>query len=68
VIHAAEAAAVQCTAHVYTAPGKPRVAWNDEQSRVQLVDGLVSDALRLLGHLALVASQDVEPAEYSGGR
>jgi hypothetical protein len=57
VIRAAEVAAVQC-----------RVAWNDEQSRAQLVDGLVSDALRLLGHLALVASQDVEPAEDSDGR
>ncbi|MFI1855299.1 IS1182 family transposase [Streptomyces sp. NPDC020480] len=81
---AAEAAAVQCTAHDYTGPGKPRIAWNDEQARAELVDVLVTDALRLLGHLpdqqlgekaanaagllALVAGQDVEPAEDSDGR
>ncbi|MEE1667913.1 IS1182 family transposase [Streptomyces sp. WAC07094] len=77
-------AAVQCTAHDYTDPGKPRIAWNDEQARADLVDSLVGDALRLLGHLpdqqlgekaanavgllALVAGQDVEPAEDSDGR
>ncbi|MCX4391409.1 MULTISPECIES: IS1182 family transposase [unclassified Streptomyces] len=81
---AAEVAAVQCTAHDYTDPGKPRIAWNDEQARAELVDALVTDALRLLGHLpeqqlgekaanavgilALVAGQDVEPAEDSDGR
>lgn len=78
------AAAVQCTAHDYSDPGKPRIAWNDEQARADLVDALVGDALRLLGHLpdqqlgekaanavgllALVAGQDVEPAEDSDGR
>ncbi|WP_327435318.1 IS1182 family transposase [Streptomyces sp. NBC_01236] len=77
-------AAAQCTAHDYTDPGKPRIAWNDEQARAELVDALVTDALRLLGHLpeqqlgekaanavgilALVAGQDVEPAEDSDGR
>ncbi|WP_327071799.1 IS1182 family transposase [Kitasatospora sp. NBC_01302] len=77
-------AAVHCTAHDYTDPGKPRIAWNDEQARADLVDALVGDALRLLGHLpeqqlgekaanavgllALVAGQDVEPAEDSDGR
>lgn len=81
---AAEVAAVQCSAHDYTGPGKPRIAWNDEQARAELVDALVTDALRLLGHLpdqqlgdkaanavgslALVAGQDVEPAEDSDGR
>lgn len=81
---AAEVAAVQCTAHDYADPGKPRIAWNDEQARADLVDALVTDALRLLGHLpeqelgekaanavgilALVAGQDVEPAEDSDGR
>jgi transposase len=79
-----QVAAVQCTAHDYTDPGKPRIAWNDEQARAELVDALVGDALRLLGHLpeqqlsekaanavgllALVAGQDVEPAEDSEGR
>lgn len=81
---AGPAAAVQCTAHDYTDPGKPRIAWNDAQARAGLVDALVTDALRLLGHLpeqqlgekaanavgilALVAGQDVEPAEDSDGR
>ncbi|MGW2111415.1 IS1182 family transposase [Streptomyces sp. NPDC001948] len=81
---AAEVAAVQCTAHDYTDPGKPRIAWNDAQARAALVDALVTDALRLLGHLpeqelgdkaanalgilALVAGQDVEPADDSDGR
>ncbi|MFE2729466.1 IS1182 family transposase [Kitasatospora sp. NPDC059327] len=77
-------AAVHCTAHDYADPGKPRIAWNDEQARADLVDALVGDALRLLGHLpeqplgekaanavgilALVAGQDVEPADDSDGR
>lgn len=81
---AAGVAAVQCTAHDYTDPGKPRIAWHDAQARAALVDALVGDALRLLGHLpeqdlgekaanavgllALAAGQDVEPAEDSDGR
>lgn len=80
---AAEVAAVQCTAHDYADPGKPKIAWSDEEARAGLVDALVGDALRLLGHLpeqelgekaanavgllALVAGQDVEPAEGSDG-
>ncbi|MCF3166314.1 IS1182 family transposase [Streptomyces violaceoruber] len=81
----ADAVAVaQCTAHDYTDPGKPRIAWHDAQARAELVDALVTDALRLLGHLpeqqlgdkaanavgvlALAAGQDVEPAEDSDGR
>ncbi|MGW3984903.1 IS1182 family transposase [Streptomyces mirabilis] len=81
---AGEAAAEQCRAHDYTDPGKPRIAWDDERARAALVDALVTDALNLLGHLpeqnlgekaadavgllALVAGQDVEPAEDSDGR
>src|SRR4051794_40198516 len=77
-------AAAQCTAHDYGDPGKPRIAWDDEQARAGLVDALVTDAIRLLanlpeqalgeraadavGLLALVAYQDVEPAEGSDGR
>lgn len=72
-----------CTAHDYGDPGKPKIAWDDEAARAVLVDGLVTDALSLLGHLpeqelderaanavgllALVAGQDVEPAEGSDG-
>ena len=79
-----EAVGAVCTAHDYTDAGKPRIAWNDEQARADLVDALVSDAHRLLGALpeqelgpkaadalgllALVAGQDVEPAEDSDGR
>jgi len=81
---AAEVACVHCGAHDYRDPGKPRIAWNDEQARADLVDALVGDALRLLGHLphqqrgdkaasavgllALVAEQDVEPVDGSDGR
>jgi Transposase DDE domain/Transposase domain (DUF772) len=72
-----------CTAHDYDDPGKPAIAWNDQAAREQLVDGLVRDAHRLLGHLpeqdlgpraaeavallALIAGQDVEPVEGSDG-
>lgn len=81
---ARETAAEHCRAHDYTDPGKPRIAWDDESARAVLVDALVTDALKLLGHLpernlgekaanalgllALVAGQDVEPAEDSDGR
>jgi len=80
---AAAVVAEHCTAHDYDDPGKPSIAWNDEAARTQLVDALVSDAHRLLGHLpdqelgpkpaeavallALIAGQDVEPVEGSDG-
>jgi len=79
---AAGAAAAACTAHDYRDPGKPKIAWDDEQARAALVSALVNDALALLGALpaqppgpaadalgllALVAGQDVEPAEGSDG-
>lgn len=70
----------------YTATGKPRIAWDDEAAREELVSALVGDALALLAALdteaittaggkpaeavallALVAGQDVEPAEGSDG-
>ena len=80
---AAEVVAAHCTAHDYDDPGKPSIAWNDAEARAALVDALVGDAHRLLGHLpdqqrgpreaeavallALVAGQDVEPVEGSDG-
>jgi transposase len=80
---AAEVIAAHCTAHEYDDPGKPKIAWNDAQAREQLIDALVSDAHRVLGHLpetelgpkaadamallALIAGQDVEPIEGSDG-
>jgi hypothetical protein len=80
---AAEVVAAHCTAHDYDDPGKPAIAWNDAQARAALVDALVGDAHRLLGHLpeqelgpgpaeavallALVAGQDVEPVADSDG-
>jgi Transposase DDE domain/Transposase domain (DUF772) len=80
---AAEVIAAHCTAHDYDDPGKPAIAWTDPQARAQLVDALVGDAHRLLGHLpeqelgpraaeavallALVAGQDVEPADDGDG-
>ena len=78
-----EVIAARCTAHDYRDPGKPAIAWNDPDARAQLVDGLVTDAHLLLGYLpeqelapkaadavallALVAGQDVEPADDSDG-
>ena len=80
---AADVVAAHCTAHDYDDPGKPAIAWNDPQARAGLVDALVSDAHRLLGHLpeverapkeaealallALIAGQDVEPDDGSDG-
>lgn len=80
---ASQVAGQWCTAHDYRDPGKPKIAWDDEAARAALVDALVTDALNLLEHLpeqqlseqaanavgllALVAGQDVEPAEGSGG-
>src|SRR5947208_1579873 len=74
---AAAVIAEQCSAHDYTQSGKPGIAWDDPDARARLVDALVGDAHRLLGHLpdaeldakaaeavgllALVAGQDVEP-------
>ncbi len=45
------AAAVHCTEHDCTGPGRPRIAWNDTRARAGPVNALVGDALRLLGHL-----------------
>ena len=73
------AATLELTAHDYSDPGKPRIAWDDIEARNQLVTGLVNDALVVLaavddlnldpagteavGLLALVAGQDVEPGD-----
>jgi IS5 family transposase len=80
---AGEVVASQCTAHDYDDPGKPAITWDDAAARETLVDALVTDAHRLLGHLpdqelgargaeavallALLAGQDVEPVEDSDG-
>lgn len=71
------AAAVEVSAHDYAGAGKPVCAWDDPAARDALVSALVNDALgvldavagleldadaeRLVGLLALVAGQDVEP-------
>jgi hypothetical protein len=84
---AAEVIAAECSAHDYTDPGKPAIAWDDSGARQLLVSGLVNDALAVVAAfeqaaaggdlddkaaqavalLALVAGQDVEPAEDSDG-
>src|ERR671920_275086 len=48
---AAEVVAAHCTAHDYDDPGKPAIAWTDPEARAGLVDALVTDAHRVLGHL-----------------
>jgi Transposase domain (DUF772)/Transposase DDE domain len=80
---AAEQVAAVCTGHDYASPGKPRVDWDDPQAKDALVSALVADANALVAALAgedldeqsaaavallaLVAGQDVEPAEGSDG-
>jgi Transposase domain (DUF772)/Transposase DDE domain len=72
-----------CTGHDYSSPGKPRIDWEDPQAKDALVSALVNDANALVaalagqelgeqaatavGLLALVAGQDVEPAQDSDG-
>ena len=83
-VHCSRLAAL--TGQDYSATGKPRITWDDEAAREELVSALVGDALALLAVLdvqaitaaggrpaeavallALVAGQDVEPAEGSDG-
>ena len=80
---AAEQIARVCTGHDYSRPGKPKIDWDDPAAKDALVSALVSDANALvaalqdrdleerpasaLALLALVAGQDVEPAEGSDG-
>lgn len=80
---AAEIVGRVCSAHDYDDPGKPQIAWDDNEARQALISALVNDALALLAEigeweldaeqsrtvalLALLAGQDVEPAEGSDG-
>jgi Transposase domain (DUF772)/Transposase DDE domain len=72
-----------CTGHDYATPGKPDIDWDDPDAKDGLVSGLVNDATALVDALAgteltperseavallaLVAGQDVEPADGSDG-
>ena len=80
---AAEQITRVCTGHDYSKPGKPKIDWDDPEAKEALVSALVNDANAVvevfrdagldeqaasaLGLLALVAGQDVEPAEGSDG-
>jgi transposase len=80
---AGEVIAKRCHAHDWDDPGKPQIAWDDKRARDGLVSALVNDAHTIvetlrdtvldqqgsqaLALLALVAGQDVEPAEGSDG-
>lgn len=80
---AAEQVAAVCTGYDYGRPGKPDIDWDDPAARNALVSALVNDANTLVAVLAeaqldeqaqqavallaLVAGQDVEPAEGSDG-
>jgi len=73
---------LELAGHDYNEPGKPRIAWDDDAARQQLITGLVNDARTVLdavptagldheqaaavGLLALVAGQDVEPGDGEG--
>jgi hypothetical protein len=79
----AERVAAVCTGHDYSQPGKPVIDWAEPGAKDALVSALVTDANAVvealgdvesderaqaaLGVLALVAGQDVEPAEGSDG-
>ena len=76
---AAERIAAVCTGHEYSKPGKPKIDWDDPEAKDALVYALVSGANALVdafrdadlheeaaGALALMAGQDVEPADGSG--
>jgi transposase-like protein DUF772/DDE family transposase len=81
---AAAQIAACCTGHDYSKPGKPKIDWDDPAAKDALVSALVNDANALVAAfgdaelaepagsavalLALVAGQDVEPAEGSDGR
>jgi hypothetical protein len=69
-----------CTGHDYSKPGKPKIDWDDPAAKDVLVSALVNDANALVeafreakldedaaAAVALVAGQDVEPAEGSDG-
>lgn len=78
----AAAAAIELTGHNYSDPSKPRIAWDDDEARQQLITALVTDAFAVLdvidvaalegeaadavGLLGLVAGQDVEPGDEDG--
>ena len=80
---AAEQIATVCTGHDYSQPGKPSIDWDDPDAKDALVSALVNDAHALVAGLAdaeldgdaefavallaLLAGQDVEPAEGSDG-
>src|SRR5713101_6110388 len=80
---AAEQIARVCTGHDYSKPCKPGIDWDDPAAKDALVSALVNDANAVvaafadadleepaasaLALLALVAGQDVEPAEGSDG-
>ena len=81
---AAEQIAAVCASHDYSKPGKPKIDWDDPAAKDALVSALVIDANAVVAALqgqeldepaasavallALVAGQDVEPAEGSDGR
>ena len=43
--------------HDYRDQGKPAIAWDDPDDRARLVDAMVGDAHRLLGHLLDAGAQ-----------
>jgi hypothetical protein len=79
----AEQVAQVCTGHDYGRPGKPQADWDDPAAKDALVSALVNDANAVVAAFAdaelddraaaavalpaLVAGQDVEPAEGSDG-
>ncbi|MCW2699598.1 MAG: transposase family protein [Blastococcus sp.] len=54
------------SAHDYDDPGKPKIAWNDQAAREQLIDALVRDALAVLAELQTVEQPEGAAADAVG--
>ena len=60
-----QAAALELAGHDYDDPGKPRIAWDDDEARQQLVTALVNDALTVL---AVVDGVELDGEAADAGR
>jgi hypothetical protein len=63
---AAAVVASVTSAHDYDDPGKPKIAWNDQAAREQLIDALVRDALAVLAELTKVEQPKGPAADAVG--
>ncbi|NVM97029.1 IS1182 family transposase [Arthrobacter wenxiniae] len=60
--HGATLMAVHATSYDYTRTGKPEIAWDDKEAKDELISGLVTDALALLGAVDPYTLEEGSPA------